>query len=575
MVIDIILSVVFGLVVAFCAASVMQLVTNDGSLSYYEVDDDGEAEKKFAGFNMVGDGWYWAICTGVILGTINFFAPKIAGALWLAPIFLIVMVAFYVALMIWWHKEGGEWQAIIPVIVLAVLAFLVTCSAASMVAIMIPMVFWKSLVMVLPGVLLTLTIGFLFTDLWFFQYHEIDREGSRASTRDHVLGWVGAVLTTLSIVSLLVTGVAWGSFAVNTVEKAYGSDDGGSTTVPTTNSWVHYYNLDLQNNGDKSDNFNFGPNPWTNGATAEQMYAVMYNRMKEDPKLAAAVLANCDASWGTRFLGEFYDECDEHWDATINAAAEEFANNQTSFYAHLYAWDKFVSDANLEIRDCESVNDQMWMNPYTVSGVPDVIVRETSDHSGHELVIVPNIKGDTSYTAAFRIECGLQPTDVSEKMHLEAEPEPTPTPDPKPDPKPEPDPEPVKDPSKLTPINTEPNDNKGPGENTIDPSDLNHSTKDRDDNSTSYSNYDEYKDQMDHLAEVNETQKVGGDSNQPSTETPSGTTVDNNADKGTGNGGIDKLTSKSDLAETADTGEAITNNSSNAATAWGDGEDPK
>ena len=155
-------------------------------------------------------------------------------------------------------------------------------------------------------------------------------------------------------------------------------------------------------------------------------------------------------------------------------------------------------------------------------------------------------------------------------------PSPGPGPDPGPNPPgptPGPD-EPKKDPSKLTPINTEPNDNTGPGENTIDPSDPNHSTKDRSDNSTSYSSAAAVKEWTDHLADVNETQRVGGDSNQPSTETPSGTTVDNNAEKGTGNGGIDKPTSTSQPAEEASTGAAISNNSSNAAVAWGDGNDP-
>ena len=591
MVISIVLSAVLGLVVAFAVASAMQLTATD-EVTSYEVAADGTAtaKKKSVGFNKVGDGWFWAIGAGAIVGLINFFTPKIASMLWLAPIFLAIMVVGYIALMVWWAKEGGRFVEMVPFIVLAVLGFFTTASAASMTAALIPIIFWRSVVMVLPSLLLTAAIGFFVINLLFFQYREIDDAGSSAATRDHALGWAAIVATTAILIALLVTGVAWGSMNNN---KAYGGTSGTGTAQ--TNEWYKFYNADVQNDGDDSNNFNFGPNPYTSGKTAADYDADFRERLKWDPALAAADTAWLDANVGTRYLGEFYESCKGDWAKTMNEAKIRFMNDQKAYYKNLDSYFAFLDSAvKVEVRECRSVSDQMYMNPYTADGIPDVIVLLTDDHSGHELVYTFMIKGDT-FEVAYRIECGYQPTDVEAVMGITPQNrsyyEPggggnTPTPNPNPDPNPpspdppSPDPpgpnpptpdEPKKDPSQLTPINTEPNDNTGPGENTIDPSDPNHSSKDRDDNSTSYPSYDAYREDMDHLADVNDNQRTGGDSNQPSTETPTGTTVDNNAANGTGNGGIDKPTEVSKPAEEAGTGKPINDKPGDA---WGDGTDP-
>ena len=113
--------------------------------------------------------------------------------------------------------------------------------------------------------------------------------------------------------------------------------------------------------------------------------------------------------------------------------------------------------------------------------------------------------------------------------------EPTPTPD---------TPRNMKDQSKIPKKNTEPNDDKGPGENTNNPKDPNHSTKDRSDNSTSGS-YKDYTDNQKNLQETNKSQKTGSDSNAPSTPAPKpNTNVDNNGDKGNGGAPINTPTPK-------------------------------
>ena len=133
---------------------------------------------------------------------------------------------------------------------------------------------------------------------------------------------------------------------------------------------------------------------------------------------------------------------------------------------------------------------------------------------------------------------------------------------------PTPTPKYKKDPSKAPKKNTEPNDDKGPGPNTNNPSNPNRSTKDTNDSSSnSGKSYEDYKKDVKEKADTNKTQKTGNDSNTPSTPKPSPSTkVDNNADKGTGNGGINTPTPTKEKAKEADTGKTINDK---AGEEWG------
>ena len=159
------------------------------------------------------------------------------------------------------------------------------------------------------------------------------------------------------------------------------------------------------------------------------------------------------------------------------------------------------------------------------------------------------------------------------------EPTPTPTPEPTPTPTPEPTPTYNKDPNKAPSENTEPNNNPGPGKDTNTGVGSQNSSADLPTNSDHFSTYDEYREAVEELDIINGGQKEGGDPNTPSTvptapptgpsQTPAPTpevTVDNNGDKGTGNGSIDDPTPTQPPAQAADTGEDI---SPTPGDAWG------
>ncbi len=410
-------------------------------------------------------------------------------------------------------------------------------------------------------------------------------------------------VTVVLAIAVAIQGISWNALGEKSA-KGFGLVAEASENP---GSWVHFYNDDLQDDGDKDNDFNFGPNPYSSSKSASDYDKEFRERLKWDPALLAASASWFDATFGTRFMGDFHKSDEYSWKKAMNEAKEKFAKSQEPYYKTLDYFFDFVEDCDVSIRDCNGVTDQMFMNPYTPNTgmqMPDIIVKETHNHSGHELVFSRKIKGE-KFEVAFRIECGYQPTNVAKKMHITPEgkdnsttpskktsPGTTPkkskdkgtTPDKgksngtkpskdkdkdtkpskdkddeaKPDKDKEDEPTPDqggKNPDKNPDENTEPNDESGPGEETN--SGGNESTKDQDTNSNHYDSYDEYREDIDDLEETNETQRTGDDDNSPSTETPADTTVDNNGDEGTGNGGINEPTEVSEPATEADTGEPV------------------
>ena len=167
-------------------------------------------------------------------------------------------------------------------------------------------------------------------------------------------------------------------------------------------------------------------NPRVADWAADMVRKDFQDRMVENPFTGAAWLAWFDSILGTRYMGEFYSQCNEQWDAAINQAAREFMDDQSLYYRTLTAFFRGYLEnplTRVELRKAEVMDDQMYLNPFTVDGIPDVIVLETKDHQGLFLVFVFTIKGQ-EFEVPFRIQCGYQPTDVHEILHIEPLPQP-------------------------------------------------------------------------------------------------------------------------------------------------------
>ena len=353
--------------------------------------------------------------------------------------------------------------------------------------------------------------------------------------------------------------------------------------------WFVVHNLPLQSDGDSDNNANFGENRYHDDWTAMDYYRDFREVVvggEFDPVIMVAAIATVDAARDTNLCGDYYDGNNQNWMRTLNAMLKACADDKVDA---LRLRDVFNSILKNEVRSvqivyAEDINDQMYVDPYTYDGCPKIVVSETHQ-SGHLLVITFKRKGgqENDVSVALRVECLYQPAGVVELMHIDPEPvpvipehsSPEPTPTPKPggkDPTPEPSdptPEPSKDPTptpaqkkkdktKGTKVNTEPNDDPGPGPNTNNGVGSKTSTKDQPTNSN-HMTEPEYKEEVKELKEINESQKTGNDPSTPSTTGPANTEVhvDSNADKGTGNGGIDTPTEKSDPAIVAETNQPI------------------
>lgn len=450
------------------------------------------------------------------------------------------------------------------------------------------------------------------------------------------LGWLAIIIASIVGVAIMAVSVL-GALGLpkaaaqelppeDTTEDLFPVEDLAAVPEPTpepvvnstVDEWTwHFYNQELQDDGNGANNYDFGPNPVFENLSLSQVKQVLQDkkptdtvkvsdiigsaeidvldedfriRLRNDPALGAADMAWFDSIMGTRYLGVFYDECEHEWDAAMNKAKSDFMKDHEQYYNALDAFDAYLNSATKkEVRRVEKgLTDQMYMNPFTVDKVPDIIVMETDNHSGWFLVYTFTIKGTTTKEVMYRIDCGYQPTNVAEVMKVKVKPNPnkqqqggggsvggggisggggkagtslkgggtvpgktppTPTPSPKPTPKPDPK-KYDKDPTKGTPVL--PNDTSGPGPDTNNGKGAQYSTADQPGNSNDLTP-EQYQQIVKQLEEANNQSRSGGEDNTPSTPPPdSNTTVDSNADSGNGNGSIDTPTPPSDSSVSND-----------------------
>ena len=258
------------------------------------------------------------------------------------------------------------------------------------------------------------------------------------------------------------------------VDEIKTPDTGGGDAIGAEH-W-HFYNNDLQDDGEKLNDYNFGPNPILENVSldkvkdaikgkkasdtvkvediiemldVEELKKNHIERIYDDPKLGAANMAWADSILGTRYLGTFYSAAKEQWDVAMNDAADQWIEDAEEYSKKAAAFERKLDRANkVEIRYKDSgLTDQMYMEPDGKDvGIPDIIVMETDKHSGWFIVYTYIIKETKTLELMYRIDCGYQPTNVAEVMKIKARKNPnkkekkkktsTPTPTPTPAPTP-------------------------------------------------------------------------------------------------------------------------------------------
>lgn len=289
-------------------------------------------------------------------------------------------------------------------------------------------------------------------------------------------------------------------------------------------------------------------------------------------------MAAVDAARDTRMVGDYYDGNNHDWARTMNALIAKCLSDKVDFmhFAEVYLNMLKYEVRNVRVVHMDDINDQMYITPYTYSGVPEIVASETHQ-SGDVLIVTFKRKGgeENDVSVGFRIDCCYQPVGIIDIMDLpntevEIPPEHTPggsTPtnpggsdptkpaggnDPTEPPKPTPT-EPAKyNKDKTQGIKDPGNVEQGLDEDTNNGDGAQYSAKDRDNNSD-HRSYDDYRNDVDQNANANSNSGGGGGSSSSSAK------VDANDDGG--------YTPKSSAAQTAD-GE-IKNNPDNPAGVYG------
>ncbi|MDO4612017.1 MAG: hypothetical protein Q4B29_00945, partial [Candidatus Saccharibacteria bacterium] len=357
------------------------------------------------------------------------------------------------------------------------------------------------------------------------------------------LPWILGAILAIALILLLIFGLDWGG------KPEGGSGNGGDENPAVETTWYGFYNPSLLNDETEDNNFDFGYNLADFEADLEAVDydADLRERMSIDPKLGAAVIAWVDANVGTRYLGAFYDECKGEWASTMNLAAERWIDDEEGYKEKLKTFFAFLDTASVDLKNGKGIEDQMYMNPYTESGIPDIIVLRTDQDKGLFLAYTFKIKGNLK-VVMYRTDCGYQPTNVEKVMNIKPQEKPKTSTTPTSNPSSE-DPGPTKptykkDPTKGTQGDVVgPNDNPGPGPDTNNGKGATESKEQQPEASVNLPTYQEYEKVIDDLKDINETQK-----------------------EGTGSEGINKPTQITKPATTTN-GESVDSNG--AGEAWG------
>lgn len=580
-----------------------------------------ENKKKGWFTDISSETWTKALVMGLGVGLVSFLTTRVPAVFSL--VFFAAMLYFYSYLATWWKEDGSRFKEFIPFILIGIFASFVLNQTVAMCMTAFSNTFWAWLIEVIGALVPMVFFWYCIISMMFYQEEECkakkDREGARKK-HNWALVWVVVAIILILLTLFPFFRTVSTNFRVNPdqfgVDSKTSSDGNGgwfklfpragssaviqqqpaATSAPAAtatpvataqpSTWYRFYNTEVLNDNDPNNNFNFGPNPYNVNERAEYYNQSYRNRMRIDPALAAADMAWHDAIVGTRYLGTFYEECKGNWATTINSAKVKFMNDQKLFNQTLDAYFAFLDTADsVELRYVDAgLEDQMYMNGYTVNGVPDVIVMKTDDHDGWFLVYTFVIKGQ-KFEVAYRIDCGYQPTNVEKVMGITpttpptpptTPPSPPPTTPPSPPPTTPPSPPPTdppapsyppKDPTQGTPVG--PNDDPGPGPDTNTGVGGQHSSADQPTNSD-HMTHEEYVETIQELNEINQEQHVGGDSNTPTVQAPPETHVDNNGDSGTGNGGIDVSTPVSEPVHVeSPSGEVTQISPDQPGEAWG------
>lgn len=226
------------------------------------------------------------------------------------------------------------------------------------------------------------------------------------------------VVTILAAILLLAGALV----PAKSVARAVGdTTDAARAVVGATGAMeVHYFNDDLQNDGDETNDFRFGPNRYfaakRSDASSVQAYIAnkdgtgdFFDSIRVDPALLAAVALDMDESldYEEKIL---VDEQDVRVQDRANAAHLHFLRDDAYRARTIELVEERLTSGTTTISALETYTSSMYMAPQGLEGnKPSVIVRRAEFAGGHFVEFNLGERG----TVRFRLECGYQPVDMT------------------------------------------------------------------------------------------------------------------------------------------------------------------
>ncbi|MBR3332531.1 DMT family transporter [Candidatus Saccharibacteria bacterium] len=546
--------------------------------------------------------WVRSLLFAIIATVCVGFGPAMSAKI--ALFFTIIMLGFIAYTLYWWITDGNRFiEAVFMALVICLLSVSAATVAARAVAVT-GSVFWASVIQRAPAIVALLVCGYIFVSLTWEarQIYEKVLGGIIAS----VLIIIAVVLAIFSIrwAALLPakadddnTGAAPVQLAPQTSETeveegempaeplATSGPNWGTTEYGVWHDYAEYADFDnkvklrafgydysslwqdedalkeafLQIAENEPEALAFYSFDFFN---KEEKKALGINGLKVGTDFRTGDYAGIDANFDKEGGGELQEDLYQALSREVLSDNVRFNPIKTTGLqktSYIY-WEDLNKDGYITPEECFCCYDNV-----SRKDALQVEVQRKVQKMGKD--------GGYTWETKFilNLDCGFQicwkdkvPKGVPQISEVPTASGNNPPPTPDPGPGPGPNPNPKKDKSKGTQGDVvKPNDNKGTGPDTNNPSNPQESKAEEHPNSTDNKTYSEYKQEVKELKDVNADQKQGGDPNTPTEPTQPGTNVDSNAEKGTGNGGIDKKTEVKPVEKTG--GTEIKNNSEKTA----------
>lgn len=345
-----------------------------------------------------------ALAVGAIAGAISYFSDN--GGVAMSVISLAAIAAVFGLMGYSWHKEGSNFKEMLPFIGMVLVFYFVGKAA------MAP----TTVIGVIAGALLAIMsislIAFMVIDLCLY-WQNVDGDNRYRY-----------LLFAIAIIAILLAGYVVADAAndvkdVNTATEQAQPVTKPVESVPETSSWYHFFNEEVRMDMDQKNDYNFGPNPYTDGENVDYYVNDFANRRTKDPALLSATALALDSVAGTDYIGEvLYMGYDEKLNALerADAATQVFVGDKSIFDSANEAISAMLSSAkDVQLVREDKISDQLYMNGYSVSGVPQVVIYETDVTSDWCLVYTFQVK-TSEVQIAFRIPCGYQWTNPYEVL---------------------------------------------------------------------------------------------------------------------------------------------------------------